>query len=287
MSRPSTTSTPHRRLQERQARLESRYGQGCPYLPDAVKDTTNRRRRRAAILLGDGCGPFSRLYSLKGGRLYHLVMKYHVEWDFYVDASSQIKLSLERLLGTAPRYVFAARSKAGVIHAHVLVHLKAVPDDWVTTPEETLYIVPVNDDAHFTNLAEYFSRPHDERAERVNPEDLKLYTPDQLWFMRLDAAEDYLAARERHIGQRLPALSWPSYIPELRPDSPDPTIAQRVILKRLASRLVNVSPAAQQTSLTRSVARPSPPAPTSPQALPRARAPPTSAGHQQASTPPR
>jgi hypothetical protein len=131
-------------------------------------------------------------------------------------------------------------------------------------------------------LAEYFGRPHDERAERVRPSNLKLHTSDELWRMRLDAAEDYLAARERNGYSRLPPLSWPTNIPNLRPDAPNAATAVRIIRARRTARGSGRALIVQPARPLRIPCHTCCPAPTKCPALPRARAPPTHAGHQQA-----
>lgn len=192
------------------------------WLPDAVTDTTAKRRRKAKRLLGDGEGIFSRLWAVPNTQLHHLVVPLPRDLNFYLDAASVARTELTRLLGVAPRYVRAALGRAQHRHIHVLVALQP----YATLPRHgtygALHWELVQDAGHLEQLAEYFSRPSDERASRPHPRDLTRYTKDQLVRQRLDASETYLQARHDHGGRRLPSLSWTSHLHRLLPDPMPP-----------------------------------------------------------------
>lgn len=188
------------------------------WLPDAVTDTTAKRRRKAKRLLGDGEGIFSRLWLVPDTLLYHLVVPLPRGLDFYLDAPALAHIELAQLLGTVPRYVRVALGRAQHRHIHVLVALHP----YATLPSHgtygSLHWELVQDADHLEQLADYFSRPNDERAGRPHPRDLARYTRSQLDRQRLDASELYLQARHHHTGRQLPRRSWSSHLPRLRPD---------------------------------------------------------------------
>lgn len=190
---------------------------GSDWLPDAVTDTTAKRRRGARRLFGDGEGVLCRLLVTPHSQLYHAVVALPPDADFYFDVPALARIELERLFGDAPRYVRVARGRAAVQHGHGLVML---PDSFASPSAGQygpLYLKKVQDDQHLQNLAEYFSRPSDERACRSKPEDLARYSREELQDQKLDASEFYLTARRAARGKRLPRRSWTSNLPRLNP----------------------------------------------------------------------
>ena len=194
--------------------------QRCPgsdWLPDAVTDTTTKRRRGARRLFGDGEGVICRLLVIPDRQLYHAVVALPPDVDFYFGAPTLARAELERLFGPAPRYVKVARGRTGIHHAHILVMLPEALDLPSAGHYGPLYLNRVQDDRHLQNLAEYFSRPSDERACRGKPVDLARYSLKELQEQRLDASELYLTARRAAHGQggRLPRRSWTSNLPTI------------------------------------------------------------------------
>ena len=190
---------------------------GSDWLPDAMTDTTAKRRRGARRLFGDGEGVICRLLVIPDRQLHHAVVALPPDADFYLGAPALAKAELEWLFGPAPRYVKVARGRTGVHHAHVLVMLPEPLNLPSAGHYGSLYLNKVQDDRHLQNLAEYFSRPSDERACRSKPEDLPRYSLKELQEQRLDASELYLAARRAAQGQgeRLPRRSWTSNLPTI------------------------------------------------------------------------
>ena len=190
---------------------------GSDWLPDAVTDTTAKRRRGARRLFGDGEGVICRLLVIPDRQLYHAVVALPPDVDFYFGAPALARAELERLFGLAPRYIRVARGRTGVHHAHVLVMLPEALDLPSAGHYGPLNLNKVRDDRHLQNLAEYFSRPSDERACRSKRKDLARYSLKELQEQRLDASELYFTARRAAHGQgeRLPRRSWTSNLPTI------------------------------------------------------------------------
>ena len=188
---------------------------GDDWLPDPVTDTTAKRRRGAKRLFGDGEGVICRLLVTPDRHMYHAVVVLPGDIDLYLDSSTLARAELELLFGPAPRYVKVARGRAGRHHVHALVML---PERHGLPPAGShgpLYLRRVKDDRHLRSLAEYFSRPSDERACRSKPGHPPRYSLEELREQLLDAAELYLTARRAAQGQRLPRRSWTSNLPKL------------------------------------------------------------------------
>jgi hypothetical protein len=192
------------------------------WLPDAVTDTTAKRSRRAQRLLGDGCGVLSRLWAVGGGVLTHVVVRLPRELNLYLEAPQAARLELEHLFGTAARYVRVALGRAGQLHIHALVVVKAGTSAVLRGSYGPVYTRSVTNAADFMALAAYFSRPNDERASRPGRIDTLRYTRAQLAQQRLAASELYLNAR-LDAGKRLPHLAWSSNVPRLRSDAVNAT----------------------------------------------------------------
>lgn len=192
-------------------------------LPDAVTDTTAKRRRKAQQLLGNGEGIICRLLACHGRQLYHLVLALPENCHLYWDAPQLAREALEQLLGTAPHYAKVCLSRSGKPHVHVLAALNATELPAVEKAVN-LYCTVIQNDQHLYNLAQYFGRPSLEAACRPKPEHWIRFDAYELELQLLGAAEFYLTCRaEAH--QRglpcLPRLAWSKHLPRLKPDNPD------------------------------------------------------------------
>lgn len=187
---------------------------GSDWLPDAVTDTTAKRKRGARRLLGDGEGILCRLWAL-GGQLVHLVVPLPRQIDFYWEAPALARLELQRLLDAAPRYCKVALSRSARPHVHVLAVIPEGSTPPVRGTYGEVYAVPINTAEQLERLAGYFSRPNDERACRPQPKHLGRFTADELRTQQLDAAELYLSSL-RWDG-RPERRSWTTHLPRLKP----------------------------------------------------------------------
>lgn len=182
------------------------------WLPDAVTDTTARRRRGAARLLDHGAGVLPRLWTLPERVLWHLVIPLPRLPDFYASVSEVGRQEIARLLPQQPALIRAALGRGGMPHLHVLVSLAANAGPPTRGTYGRIKAEAVNTAVYLENLALYFSRPADERAARPRRQETLRYSPGELARQRLDAAEAYLQARLRH--GRLPRLRWQQHIPK-------------------------------------------------------------------------
>jgi hypothetical protein len=196
---------------------------GTDWLPDAVTDTTAKRRRGAARLLGDGEGIIPRLLAQPHGQLHHAVVFLPIGIDFYRDAPGLGRAAVRQLFGNAPLYAKVALSRSCKPHVHVLVVLPAGFQLPCTGSNQSPYLKKVRDESHVRRLALYFSRPHDERACRYRPDNLRRYAKGELELQPLDASELYLTARQGAATrcQRLPRRSWTSMLPYLNRARPN------------------------------------------------------------------
>lgn len=181
------------------------------WLPDAVTDTTAKRRRKAAVLLGDGCGVLPRLWTLVGHELWHVVISLPDSLDFYSQAPALARAELRALFPDAPGLARAAYSRRSRSHLHALLAIKKGEQLPSHGAFGRLFTRRIEDADHLEKLALYFSRPADERAARPNRAASLRHTREELETQRLDAAEMYLEARAR-LG-RLPRTLWPQNIP--------------------------------------------------------------------------
>lgn len=176
------------------------------WLPDAVTDTTAKRRRGAQRLIDFGSGVFPRLWTLSGRQLWHVVIPLPQMPDFYGCVRELGQAEMRRLFFQQPALVRAARGRSGHPHLHVAVALPAGDVPLALGTYGRIHATAIETTKQLWTLAEYFSRPADERAARPNRKDVLRYSRAALRQQRLDAAEDYLLARLRH--GRLPRLRW-------------------------------------------------------------------------------
>lgn len=207
------------------------------FLPDAVVDTTAKRRRKARGLFGDGTGILCRLLACKGRSLFHAVVALPEACHLYWEAPALVRQELVELFGDAPHYVKLALSRTGRVHAHVVVAL--TESERLCLPARgtwgELYCEPVQSDQHLQALASYLGRPNLEGACRPKQTEWGRYSQAQLRRQQQDAAEFYLAARAeaRSRGlEQLPRLVWSKNLPFLKPDPP----AWRVLLQLIRQR---------------------------------------------------
>lgn len=211
------------------------------WLPDAVTDTNPKRIRKAAVLLGDGCGVLCRMWTLPGHELWHIVISLPDSLDFYAQAPTLGRAELRALFPDAPALAWAAYAHRRRSHLHVLVAIKKGEQLPSHGTFGRLFARRVKDAHHLEKLALYFSRPADERAARPNRAASLRHTREELETQRLDAAEMYLEARAR-LG-RLPRTLWrqniprdlweaPQHVPRRKPQLPSPRIPHRNRLPR-------------------------------------------------------
>lgn len=196
------------------------------WVPDAVTDTTAKRTRKAAALLGEGAGVLPRLWTLPGHDLFHVVLKLPDSIDFYTQAPATGRAEMDRLFPHAPMLAQVAYGRSGHPHIHAAIALPKGTRPPVAGTFGRLHAVPVTTASQLARLAGYFSRPADERAARPNRQATLLYTEQELQGQRLDAAEMYLEARSR-VG-RLPRTRWQRNIPRnVWATAPQPVRAPR------------------------------------------------------------
>ena len=159
------------------------------WLPDAVTDTTAKRRRGARRLIDLGSGVFLRLWTLSGRQLWHLVIPMPQMPDFYGCARDIGRAEMQRLFPQQPALVRAARGRSGHPHLHVAVALPAGDRPLVVGTYGRIHATAIETTKQLWNLAEYFSRPADERAARPNRQDVLRYSRAALRQHRLNAAE--------------------------------------------------------------------------------------------------
>lgn len=190
-------------------------GFGGGWLPDAVTDTTAKRRARARRLKGNGHGVAARLLACPG-QLYHVVYHLQEPGNLYLDGRDLALAALDRLPPGLPLYWKLCASVRQHLHLHLLV---AILDPALLEVLAGLgfYCIPIRDDAHLESLLEYFSRPNDEASARPNRKGFLRYGNDQ-WEARFAAAERYLEAREVHGRRPLPRLSGTRNLPFLKPE---------------------------------------------------------------------
>lgn len=211
--------------------------QNSDFLPDAVVDTTAKRRRKARGLFGDGAGILCRLLACEGRSLFHAVVVLPEACQLYWDAPALVRQELAELFGDAPYYVKLALSRTGRAHAHVVVALTKSKHSHLPVRGTwgELYCEPVQSDQHLQVLASYLGRPNLEGACRPKQIEWGRYSQGELQRQQQDAAEFYLAARveARSRGlKQLPRLAWSKNLPFLKPDLP----AWRVLLQLIRQR---------------------------------------------------
>lgn len=203
------------------------------WLPDAVTDTNPKRIRKAAVLLGDGCGVLCRMWTLPGHELWHIVISLPDSLDFYAQAPTLGRAELRALFPDAPALARAAYAHRRRSHLHVLVAIKKGEQLPSHGTFGRLFARRVEDAHHLEKLALYFSRPADERAARPNRAASLRHTREELETQRLDAAEMYLEARAR-LGrlrrttwrQNIPRDLWEAHqhVPRRKPELPSPRV---------------------------------------------------------------
>lgn len=257
------------------------------FLPDAVTDTTAKRKRKAAVLLGDGCGVLIWLWLLDGYELWHVVARLPRSLDFYGEAPAVGRAELRALFPDAPALALVAYGRRRRSHLHALV---AVKQGTVLPKRGTfgrLFARRVKDAKHLENLALYFSRPADERAARPDRQAFLRYTREELRTQRLDASDMYLEAKSR-LG-RLPHTRWRQNIPrkmwpELQHTAPEPVAFIRPELPEPRVPHVDRLPAWvttwQRLPRTLFSARLTLAQPKHAQVQPRARSPPRAGGQE-------
>ncbi|GHG01370.1 hypothetical protein GCM10017783_12030 [Deinococcus piscis] len=181
-------------------------------MPDALHDTTSKRRRKATQLKGYGQGILARLTACPGS-VYHVSFELKDCTDFYWDAPVRAKAQCQELLGDSPRYVFCALSRQGKAHVHVMVVLS--PEEAEELRRRKVWHRQIEGLGDLERLAQYFSKPRDERACRPDTQDVMTYDQQELAQQALDACEDLLAARR--IG-RLPRGTFTAHLPLLKAD---------------------------------------------------------------------
>ena len=196
----------------------SEAGPGRPWLPDALVDTTRRRKLTAGRRLGGGLGLLPRLLVAADHALAWSVVP--LGWvpglDLYSQATAaQARQVARAVLGKTPAWVTLERGKEGGLHLNIL-HPAAARLAW---PPKTWRRVLPSGDA--LKVLTYLSKPADARAcssrhpvtgyrSRPTPADLA------------EALVDYTTARQaaHEGGRRLPMLAWTVNLPRLRPDAP-------------------------------------------------------------------
>lgn len=208
-------SDPHQTLRTHCFQLQRPDGFGGGWLPDAVTDTTAKRRAGARKLKGDGRGVAARLLACPG-QLYHVVYPLWETGNLYLNGRDLALAALDRLPPGLPQYWKLCASVRQRLHLHLLV---AILDPAVLEVLTGLgcNCTPLLDDAHLENMLEYFSRPNDEASARPNRKGFLRYGNDQ-WEARFAAAERYLEAREVHGRRPLPRLSGTRNLPRLKPE---------------------------------------------------------------------
>ena len=181
-------------------------------MPDALHDTTSKRRRKANRLKGYGQGILARLEACPGS-IYHVSFELKDCTNFYWDAPSRAKAQSQELLGDSPRYVFSALSRQRKAHVHVMVVLS--PEAAAELGRQKVWHRRVEGLSHLERLAQYFSKPRDERACRPDAQDVITYDQQELAQQALDACEDLLAAR---CMGRLPRGTFTAHLPLLKAD---------------------------------------------------------------------
>lgn len=190
-------------------------------MPDAVTDSTRKRRRGAERLFGAGVGVLCRLLlARKKTELYQLVVHLPEGCHLFWDGPRLARVELERLLDQLPYYAKLAMSRTGRVHVHVLVPFtKEKAAAFMESNSE--YCAPVRNDEHLLELARYLSKPRIEGAARPKPCDLARYSREDLEQQALDAAEFYLEAQaeaKRRGLKQVPRLAWTHNLPFLKPD---------------------------------------------------------------------
>lgn len=211
-----------------QCKRVARWADG--WLPDAVTDTTAKRRRKADLLLGDGCGVLLRLWTLSGYELWHVVIRLPDSLEFYAEAPALGRAELRALFPDAPALARAAYAHRRRSHLHALVAIKEGERPPSHGAFGRLFARRVEDADHLRKLALYFSRPADERAARPDRAASLRHTREELEMQRLDAAEMYLEARTR-LG-RIPHTRWRQNIPRDLWEAPPHTPPTRLPLPR-------------------------------------------------------
>lgn len=187
---------------------------GCDWLPDAVTDTTRKRQRGARRLFGHGAGIICRLLACSSEGVTHAVLLLPDDYDFYTEAPEVARQLVRDLLQDRPYYAKLALSRELKPHLHILT----VQDDWIDQlcRQQVIYGSPVKSDQHLQAVAEYFSRPSDERACRPRPKEFARYEREDLALQVVDASELYLRARAQAVGGHLPRRSWTGNLPFLK-----------------------------------------------------------------------
>lgn len=206
-------SDPTRTPRTYRYQLQHPDGCGGGWLPDAVTDTSAKRRAGARRLKGEGCGIIARLQACPG-RIYHVVRHLGEQGNLYLDGRKLALAALDRLPPGLPLYWKVCASILQRLHLHMLM---AVPDPGLLKVLARLgfHCFPIRDDAHLENVLEYFSRPNDEASARPNLKGLVRHG-NNVWEARFAAAERYLEARERHGRRPLPRLSGTRNLPFLK-----------------------------------------------------------------------
>lgn len=190
--------------------------QALGLVPDALLDSSARRRRRASTLFGDGRGILARLWAAGGGQLVHAVVPLPQGLNLYFEAPQVAREELARVFGQVPRYVRVCLGRTGHVHVHALLNAVSLSDLTRQGSWGRVHLIPVRDDRHLRCLAEYFARPYDERAARPSSHDRQRYSRAELEAQLLEASEVYLHARRHRTTRNLPRLSWTSHLPLLR-----------------------------------------------------------------------
>lgn len=180
------------------------------FTPDALKDSTRERAKRAAKRLKFGGGLLPRLLVAGGHELQHVVVPLgsSTPLELYTPAiNAHARATVLAVVGTAPAWACLERGLEGDLHIHILTAKEAgllLPRGSHRKPVDT----PLK-------IMRYLSKPADARAcQRRDKVTGYRYDPDP---DELRAAiADYEQARTRG---RLPRLSWTANLPRLKPDA--------------------------------------------------------------------
>jgi len=191
------------------------------YVPDAVTDTSRRRNLKAARWEGDGCGVAARLYAACDGE-FQLVTLSLGKLELYSPQTYTFARDFVDIVAKGkPYFAKLECSRSGEVHVHIVLSTHA------TLPRgfgKRLHSKPVTD---FRGLLRYLAKPMDARACRLRTHELEPLirglpeheVSDCLSEIkgveREAAAEEYLAAREKH--GRLPPMTCWGNVPRILP----------------------------------------------------------------------
>lgn len=148
-------------------------------------------------------GIWERLWAIGADCIYHVTVNTNWQGNLYLTCPGRARRLLRALFKSNPYTYTVARSPQGMVHIHVTAVLESPPTSgYLSQYDVTLFVKKVTSIEHLWNLAEYFSRPHDERAARPKRWDKsnywrhRQYAGDARKSELYDAAELYLRTKE-------------------------------------------------------------------------------------------